>query len=88
MGEVRARLDALDDRIVALLAERYAVLGEVVELKRVHKLSHRIPARVEVVLARNEARGVALGLPDGYVRRLYTLIIEESHRFERDKLGY
>ncbi len=87
LADVRARIDALDDRIIALLAERYALLRTVVTIKKDHDLPHRIESRVQEVLQRNEAKGVASGLPPGYVHGLYDYIIEQAHRFELASLG-
>lgn len=86
LANQRARIDALDDQILALLAERYAILAEVVEIKRAHNIPFCVQARVDEVLIRNETKGQALGLPKGYAHALYTQIIDFAHDFEKSKL--
>jgi chorismate mutase len=88
MAPLRARIDALDDQIIALLAERYALLAEVVRVKAAHNLPHHVPARVAEVLDRNEASAVAKGLPAGLIRTIYGHIIDAAHVYERQFLKH
>lgn len=82
----RARIDALDDRIVTLLAERLAICAEVGHHKSTHGLPVMQPDRVTEVKQRNAARGEAAGLRPDFVRRLYGLIIDEACALENDIL--
>jgi isochorismate pyruvate lyase len=84
---LRARIDELDDQIVALLAARYALLADVVKAKGAHNVPHRVPARVEEVLARNEKNGTAQGLPPGLARAIWGHIIDAAHEYEKKFLS-
>ena len=82
LSDIRAQINALDDQLIALLARRYALLPEVVRLKQQHNIPHRVPARVEEVIARNVANGTSQGLPERMVREVWDAIIEAAHRYE------
>lgn len=86
MAPLRAKIDTLDDQIIGLLADRYALLAEVVKVKELHNLPHHVPARVTEVLERNEATALAKGLPAGLVRGIYERIIDAAHDYERQFL--
>lgn len=86
LAGLRQQIDSLDDRIIALLAERYALLPEVVKVKAAHGISHRVNARVKQVIDRNVATGTSLGLPEQMVREVYEAVIEAAHRYEHQFL--
>lgn len=79
---LRDRIDALDDRLLDLLAERIRVAHEVAACKREHGIPARLPDRVQAVLDRCAAAGAPRGLDPGYVRALWAVIIEETCRLE------
>ena len=87
LAPLRAEIDALDDRIIALLAERMAVAHQVAAIKRDHGIAVVIPERVTAVLDRNAATGAAAGLDPDYLRRLYRIIIDETCRVEQTLVG-
>lgn len=86
LAGLRQQINDLDDRIISLLAERYALLPEVVRVKAAHGISHRVEARVREVIARNVAHGAELGLPEQMVREVYEAVIEAAHRYEQQFL--
>lgn len=78
----RARIDALDDRIVDLLVERIGIIREVGVLKAEKGIPATLPDRVDQVRERNAARAASKGLDADLVRRLYTEIIDYSCALE------
>jgi 4-amino-4-deoxychorismate mutase len=86
MAPLRAQIDAFDDQIIALLAQRYTLLAEVVKVKAANNISHCVDARVVEVLERTQKMGVAKGLPPHFMHQLYTLIIDTAHDYERQFL--
>ena len=82
LAALRDEIDALDDRIVALLAERMAVAHRVAERKRDLGIPVVIPERIAAVIERNAAVAMAAGLNPDYIRRLYQTIIDETCRVE------
>ena len=74
----RARLDALDDRIIALLAERIGIIREVGALKAREKIPAVLQDRVDAVRERAADKAAELGLDPDLVRDLYARIIAYS----------
>jgi len=81
LARQRAKIDALDTRIVALLNERARVVRDVGRIKQEAGLAITDPKRVEVVLQRiaTKNRGP---LPNENLRRIYERIIDEMTAFE------
>jgi len=76
------RIDAIDDQIVDLLVERFAVVGEVADIKKREGLAIVQTARVDEVKNRVAARANAAGLDGDLLRAIYTLIIDHAHKVE------
>ena len=79
----RARIDALDDQIIDLLAERMDIVREVGTIKAQKNIATVQHDRVVEVRERNAERGAKKGLNPGMVRRIYTAIIDEAHEIEQ-----
>ena len=80
----RARIDELDQKIVTLLAERFDVVREVGEIKKIHHLSPVQPARMDEVLNRVADMAAARGLSPDLVRAIYNMMIDHAHTLEFD----
>ena len=87
MAEVRAGIDALDARIVALLAERAGYIDRAVELKPAEGLPARIDARVEAVVANVRAAAGAEGLDPDLAEALWRRLIDWSIAREERKMA-
>ena len=79
---LRAKIDAIDERLVALLSERAGLALLIGRLKEAQGLPIYQPDREVQVLAnvRNTNRGP---LDDDAVARLFERIIDEARRLER-----
>lgn len=84
---LRDEIDRLDDEIMELLGQRYAILQKVVETKRANGIPFKVNARVDEVINRNVANGLTKGLPPEYITKLYTVIIDAAHDYEGSFLG-
>ncbi len=82
MKPFRARIDALDDEIVDLLAKRTAIIREVAAFKHVHGIPAVLQDRVDEVRERNAANAAARGVDEETVRQIYALLIDYSCRLE------
>lgn len=82
LAAVRARIDALDDRLVDLLVQRFAAVAEAARLKRPYGIPPLTPRRFAVVLARVTARAEAHGLDPEAARRIWEAIHNEALRLE------
>jgi len=78
MAALRARIDAVDAQLMALMAHRHALIDRAAQIKAGNGLPARIEARVEQVVAnvRDHARDHGLD-PDLY-DRLWRQLIEAA----------
>jgi len=84
--DIRAEIDRLDGALVALLAERFAYVRRMSELKA-NPDEALVPARVEEVLSRVAARAVDAGLDPGLARALWAALIDWNIGFEREAIA-
>ncbi|MEO1143722.1 MAG: chorismate mutase, partial [Pseudomonadota bacterium] len=80
----RKQIDALDDQIMNLIAERFAICAEVGHFKATHGIAVMQPERAAAVKERNVARGEAEGLRPVFTNALYELLINEACALENE----
>jgi isochorismate pyruvate lyase len=83
MNELRAAIDSLDARLVALLAVRQAYIERAAQLKT-GRDQVRDPERIEEVVARVIAEGRKAGLSAAIAEPVWRTLIEASIRHEFD----
>lgn len=76
MHDLRARIDALDARLIALLAERSSLIDEAARIKSQEDLPARIDSRVEEVAANARRFAIQEGLDPDLAERLWRLMME------------
>ncbi|GAA4863194.1 chorismate mutase [Kitasatospora terrestris] len=86
LASLRAEIDGLDERIVALLAERIAVVHRVARHKT-DETAVRAPDRVQQVVDRVRALADGHGIPADLVEKVYRLLIAELTELELDAFG-
>ncbi len=86
LADLRAQIDQLDDALVNLLAQRFAVLDQVVAIKARDQLPAAIPARVAQVLAHVQAKAQAAGMPVELADAVWRVIIDWSIAYEHSQL--
>ena len=84
IDELRARIDVIDEQLVALLNTRAACAIEIGRLKRELGLPIYQPERETAVLRRVRAATESLGGPlhEDAIGRLFERIIDEARRLE------
>ena len=87
MTELRAAIDALDARLVALLAQRSRYIDRAAVLKQAAGLPANIPARVEQVVSHVRRRAEAAGLDPELAEQLWRPLIGWSIAREEAVLG-
>jgi len=87
LAGLRRRIDSLDDRIVDLLGERFALVREVAAYKSRRNIPAVIPERIEQVIERCIARGRRHGLDAEMLRDVYRRLIQEACRVEEEILS-
>lgn len=82
MKEVRGHIDALDARIVPLLAERSGYVAQAARIKQ-HADQVHDQARIDFIVARVKAMARELDAPEAVVEAAYRALIAASIEFER-----
>jgi isochorismate pyruvate lyase len=78
MTALRARIDALDAELVALLAERHALIARAAEIKARDGLPARIDARVAEVITNAGAAARARGLDRDLIESIWRQLVEAA----------
>jgi isochorismate pyruvate lyase len=82
MAEVRRHIDALDDRIAPLIAERSAYVAQAARIKQ--SAGQIVDnARIEFIVDRVRAQARAAGAPEAIMEATYRAMIAASIDFER-----
>ncbi|MFJ6610271.1 chorismate mutase family protein [Streptomyces sp. NPDC091289] len=80
--DLRAQLDAIDERLLQELRNRIELCVEIGHFKRERNVPMMQPHRIGIVQARAARFGDQHGIDQEFLRRLYELIIEETCRVE------
>lgn len=83
----RARIDALDDQIVDLIAARFGIIHEVAAVKIEHRIPAVLPDRVNEVIKRAVSRAESHGIDPILIRDLYTRIVTHSCDLETQHIS-
>ena len=81
MTEVRAGVDDVDERLMALLTRRFAFMAAAARIKTDRELV-RDEVRKAEVIANARERAVALGVPEPLVASLWEMLVEASISYE------
>lgn len=87
LAPFRERLDAIDERLVQLLAARFEVCREVAAHKHEHEIPMMQSDRVAEVRARYLRRGDELGVPHAFSARFFELLIGASCALEDELIA-
>lgn len=87
MSEVRAGIDDVDARLVALIAERTTYIDRATELKPALGWPARIDDRVEEVVTRVRGHAQAAGLDPDLIEQLWRQLVDWSIAREEKVLG-
>jgi chorismate mutase-like protein len=83
LGQLRQRLDAIDDQVLALLAERAGAVLDIGAYKRKHGLPIHVPERENNVVKRLQTDNPG-PLNGDAIGRIYRTIIEEMRKLEEE----
>jgi isochorismate pyruvate lyase len=87
LEEIRKRIDDVDRRLIALLAERSALVGEVVHYKRANHMPVVDRGREDVMLARIADLARAQGVDPRVAQQVLRTIIDGFTLLEVEELG-
>ncbi len=78
----RQQIDALDRQLIDILARRFDIVRAVGKLKAENAIQVIQSARAAEVTSRAVEMGLAKNLDEGFVRDLYTAMIDLAHVME------
>jgi len=84
---LRQQIDALDQQLVQLLAERRRVVEKVAELKQEQNLPMFHPAREENLISTRRAQATAAGLDPDYIEDLFRTVLRHSRAGQLETLA-
>lgn len=87
LQEVRTRIDDVDRRLIALLAERARLVGEVVHYKRAHHMAVVDRAREDRMLDRIAHIATEAGVDPRVAQQVLRTIIDGFTLLEVEELG-
>lgn len=85
--ELRAKIDALDDELIAILAKRFEVTNAVGQLKAANNMNSVDPVREQEKLARIESLALGESLNSEFVLQLFQMIFTEVVKNHRSYLS-
>lgn len=85
LDALRAAIDEVDLKLLALFNERANVAGQIGDIKRVASLPIYEPKREELVF-KNVMEHNRGPLPDDAIRRLYERIVDEMRTLQRERM--
>ena len=86
LDQLRLRLDAIDDQVLALLSERAGAVLDIGDYKRKHGLPIHVPERETNVVNRLQMDNPG-PLHGNAIERIYRTIIEEMRKLEEEHVG-
>lgn len=83
LRRLRRRIDTIDRRVLAALADRFKVVRQIGELKQKLKMDTYQASRWEELLAARLTEAGKLGLDDAFTKGFFDLIHEEALAVQR-----
>jgi isochorismate pyruvate lyase len=87
LAPLRQKIDALDEALVKLIAQRFAVVDKVIEIKRNTNVPAAIPERIEQVVQNVVEKSMGGGVPGITIERIWRLLIAETIAYEDQRLA-
>ena len=78
METLRAQIDALDARLIGLLADRHGLIARAAQIKERAGLPARIDARVEEVVANARRHAASQGLDHALIQALWRQLVDAA----------
>ena len=84
LTKLRDQIDAVDQQIIDLLAERLRLVGEVGEVKTKHGLPIYVPEREATMLAKRREEAESKGVPGNLIEDILRRVMRESYASENE----
>lgn len=83
---LRLEIDAVDQALIKLIAQRFSIVDRVIKIKRNSSLPASIPERVEQVVQNAIQRAKESNIPEMTVEKIWRLLIAETIAYEESEL--
>jgi len=87
LAPLRLEIDKLDEALVKLIAQRFAIVDRVIEIKRSGNVPAAIHERIEQVVQNAVQQAKARNIPEMTVEKLWRLLIAETIAYEEAELA-
>jgi isochorismate pyruvate lyase len=87
ISDLRSEIDAVDERLVKLLAERQRLVESIIAVKKRDGVAARVPARVDYVIDRARVLARAHHLDPALAEAIWTEMVEWFVAHEERTLG-
>lgn len=87
LAEVRKHLDRIDSALVLLLAERVSLIPYVANYKKENNIVRLQPEREKQILEAKKNLAIQNNVNPEVVDKIFKILIEESHRIEKEIMG-
>ncbi|WP_022941393.1 bifunctional chorismate mutase/prephenate dehydrogenase [Psychromonas hadalis] len=84
LSDLRDKIDAVDQQLIDLLAQRLKLVGEVGEIKTEHGLPIYVPEREASMLAKRRAEAETKGVPADLIEDILRRTMRESYASENE----
>lgn len=85
LTELRLDVDHIDNKLLTLLAKRVKLIQKIGKIKKNGNISVKDGKREEEILKRMIIEGKKLGLSTYFIRRVWTVLFNESYKIEKGK---
>lgn len=83
---LRLEIDAVDQALIKLIAQRFSIVDRVIKIKRNSSLPASIPERIEQVVQNAIQRAKESNIPEMTVEKIWRLLIAETIAYEESEL--
>lgn len=87
LSDLRHQIDEIDDQIIAIMAKRMRISGEVAQYKKEHSIPVLQAGRYDEILTKRSEQGASLGMSSEFVKEVFEAIHAESVRVQMELLN-
>ncbi len=87
LSEIREHLDRLDKALILILAERMSFIPKVAEYKKKNNVERYQPTRESEIIEDKKRLAEEFNVDPRLAEKIIRLIIEDSHRIEKEIMG-
>ena len=82
ISKLREQIDSIDTQVLTLLAQRFALMPDVIAYKKARGLAIQDPTREAELISAKQKLASELGVSEEFAQKLFELIMSESRRLQ------